>query len=111
MSIRSDEQEIQQLIDDMLVKTEQSVTRAYIEAADAVQAKINALYAKYAKDGVLTYAEMQKAKRFDYLMVGIEKQLIKLNQSPQTLTTCAFKPDFEREGINIPQLFIPIYSG
>ena len=80
MSIRSDEQEIQAMIDDMLVKTEQSVTRAYIQAANAVQTKINALYAKYAKDGVLTYAEMQKAKRFDYLMAGIEKELIKLGK-------------------------------
>lgn len=80
MSIRSDEQKIQELIDSMLAKTEQSVTMAYVEAADAVREKLNRLYATYAKDGVLTYAEMQKSKRFEALMAGIEKELVKLGK-------------------------------
>ena len=79
MSIQQDEAKIQRMLDDLLTASERELSRQYVKAADDITAKIAALYAKYAKDGVLTYAEMQKGKRYDALLKAIEKNIAALS--------------------------------
>jgi len=69
------QQEIDKLLDQMIVKAERNLDKAFAERLKDILAQIAAMYEKYSKNGELTITELNKYNRFAKEIALITEQM------------------------------------
>jgi len=102
MSLRKDFDKVDKIIDRVIGLGERGLKANYKAALKEINSLMMTAYSKYAKEGVLTFAEMQKFKRYQKLMNTITKQLnammAKSNRVIKGYTKAGFSQSYFRYG-------------